>query len=453
MRASLQAFLRHAIYASRGGFLVRPLAIAIVLGCLGAGLSGLEDRFPGLADFIPYAAFASRSDPQVAQVILSDIATSIMTVVSIVFAILLMTLTLASMQFSPRILLSFVRDRVTQWTLGIFLGTFSYCMAALPAVRFSPHPFSPVVTVLGAMALALVCVGLLLFFIHHISQAISVGFIVDRIAGETEAVIDQIAPHPWTSSQSEGHPGSGDPGKEGAIANVVSGYVRFIDGAALLAASRTFTVRIRINRRVGQFAPAGVPLLFVSHPGRLDAEKMAKLRAAFDIGPTRTLEQDVEFGVLQIVDIALRAISPAVNDPSTAIGCIDQLSRLMIRWVGRAPPASLLCSPPHVVRVVLPWISREELLETAFDQIRHYSSSDVAVSLRLLRALGDIASVAPDAALGPILDDYGARIVEGCRAHLSKADLRRLDNRLAPLQGPAALANTAKRPLPATPFE
>ena len=165
------------------------------------------------------------------------------------------------------------------------------------------------------------------------------------------------------------------------------------------------------------------------------------------------MQQDVEFGVLQIVDIALRAISPAINDPSTAIGCIDQLSRLMIRWVGRAPPASLLCSPPHVVRVVLPWISREELLETAFDQIRHYSSSDVAVSLRLLRALGDIASVAPDAALGPILADYGARIVEGCRAHLSKADLRRLDNRLAPLQGPAALANTAKRPLPATPFE
>ena len=93
-----------------------------------------------------------------------------------------------------------------------------------------------------------------------------------------------------------------------------------------------------------------------------------------------------------------------------------------------------------MVRVVLPWISREELLETAFDQIRHYSSSDVAVSLRLLRALGDIATVAPDAALRPILADYGTRIVNGCRAHLSEADLRRLDDRLAPLQGPAALA-------------
>ena len=119
-----------------------------------------------------------------------------MTVVSIVFAILLMTLTLASMQFSPRILISFVRDRGTQWTLGIFLGTFSYCVAALPAARSMPHPFAPVLTVSGAMLLALVCVGWLLFFIHHISQPISVNHIVDRIARETEEVIDELMPHP-----------------------------------------------------------------------------------------------------------------------------------------------------------------------------------------------------------------------------------------------------------------
>jgi uncharacterized membrane protein len=111
-----------------------------------------------------------------------------------------MTLTLASMQFSPRIIVSFSRDRVTQWTLGIFLGTFSYCMAALPAARSLPHPFAPVATVLGAMALAIVCVGLLLFFIHHISQAISVNHIVDRIAEETVAM-DRRCDAPTAPSQ------------------------------------------------------------------------------------------------------------------------------------------------------------------------------------------------------------------------------------------------------------
>ncbi len=183
--------LRTAMYALRGGFLVRPLLISIALGLFGALLSSFEEAVPALSGWVPALLFPSRSDPQVAQIILGAIAASIMTVVSIVFAILLMTLTLASMQFSPRILVSFVRDRVTQWTLGIFLGTFAYCMAALPAARSLPHPFAPVATVAGAMLLALSCVAWLMFFIQHISQAISVNHIVDRIARETEDVIDE----------------------------------------------------------------------------------------------------------------------------------------------------------------------------------------------------------------------------------------------------------------------
>ena len=131
-----------------------------------------------------------------AQVILSSIATSIMTVVSIVFAILLMTLTLASTQFSPRILISFVRDRTTQWTLGVFLGTFSYCMAALPAARALPHPFRPGCDRdRGYGAGSRLC-GWLIYFINHISQSISVNHIVDRIARETERVIDELMPYP-----------------------------------------------------------------------------------------------------------------------------------------------------------------------------------------------------------------------------------------------------------------
>ncbi len=174
----LPVLFRSAMYALRGGFLIRPLAIALVLGIAGAALSSLEETAPQISAWIPNTLFPSHQDPGVAQVILSSIATSIMTVVSIVFAILLMTLTLASTQFSPRILINFVRDRTTQWTLGVFLGTFSYCMAALPAARALPRPFVPVATVTGAMVLALVCVGWLIYFINHISQSISVNHIV-----------------------------------------------------------------------------------------------------------------------------------------------------------------------------------------------------------------------------------------------------------------------------------
>ena len=297
-----------------------------------------------------------------------------MTVVSIVFAILLMTLTLASTQFSPRILISFVRDRTTQWTLGIFLGTFSYCMAALPAARSLPQPFLPAATVSGAMLLAVVCVGWLIFFINHISQAISVNHIVDRIARETELVMDEFVPHPREHAQRVTT--VSDPGEtDSTILSRSSGYIRFVDAERILRLAKAHHIRVRIERRVGHFVPERVPLMAVSRGERVTEELALDLLAAFDIGPTRTLQQDVEFGVIQIVDIALRAISPAVNDPSTAISCIDQLSRILIRWIHRAPPNSHLYSPPHVVRVVIPWISLEELLDTAFEQIRHYAET------------------------------------------------------------------------------
>jgi uncharacterized membrane protein len=193
-------------------------------------------------------------------------------------------------------------------------------------------------------------------------------------------------------------------------------------------------LRVRIVRRVGHFVPAGVALFGCSPGDRVDAERERELLAAFDIGPSRTLQQDVEFGVIQIVDIALKAISTAVNDPSTAITCVDQLGRILIRFVGRHAPPSLLCAPPHVVRVVVPWIETESLLDTAFEQIRHYSASDIAVSLRLLRALDDIASTCGEARIVESLVVRGRRIVSGCAERLGPEQIETLRRRLIGLE-------------------
>ena len=440
MSKRLPLVLRHAMYNLRGGFLIRPLTIALTLGFAGASLSWWEEEYPAAFSWVPSALFPSHADPQVAQVILAGIAASIMTVVSIVFAILLMTLTLASMQFSPRIIVSFSRDRVTQWTLGIFLGTFSYCMAALPAARSFPHPFAPVATVMGAMLLALACVGLLLFFIHHISQAISVNHIVDRIAEETEAIIDEMMPLPhWPNRPTNFAPLTANP-TEVAISSHDSGYIRFIDARRLVAVAKHHHVSIRVLRRVGQFVPAGIPLMMVSKGNRLPPEATPELQAAFDIGPTRTLQQDVEFGVLQIVDVALKAISPAVNDPTTAITCVDQLSRILIRFASRQPPDELLYDPPGIVRVSVRWMHFDRLLEAAFEQIRMYSKTDVAVSLRLLRALGDIAASTPDPEFRKVVVERGTQIVSGCAERLTEDELRVLQVRQAELEILAVIA-------------
>ena len=209
---------------------------------------------------------------------------------------------------------------------------------------------------------------------------------------------------------------------------------------------------MRVLRRVGHFVPAGVGLFSAAPAERLDPERIRELQATFDIGPTRTLQQDVEFGIIQIVDIALKAISTAVNDPSTAITCVDQLGRILIRFVSRQVPVSLLCDPPHVVRVILPWIGTESLLDTAFEQIRHYSASDIAVSLRLLRALDDIASTCTEPRVIESLIARGRRIVVGCVERMSAEHTEKLRSRLLALEArlqPAAtvaLSEASRQP-------
>ena len=407
------------------------MTIALTLGFLGLLGPWLESAYPVIGRWAPPEMFPSHTDAVVAQAILGGIAASIMTVVSIVFAILLMTLTLASMQFSPRIIVSFSKDRVTQWTLGIFLGTFCYCMAALPGARSRPTPFEPDLTVLGAMLLAVACVGWLLFFIHHIAHAISVNQIVDRIAAETESIVDELMPWPrrpirtWEPLE----PIEWAP----AVPSEISGYIRVVDTKLLVQAAKNYHVKIRVARRVGQFVPAGIPLVEVSKTDRVTAEAEDDIRGAFDLGAFRTLQQDVECGVLQIVDIALKAISPAVNDPSTAIGCVDQLSRVLIRFASRQPPEGQLYDPPGVLRVSLQWIDFDRLLESAFEQIRMYSKSDVAVSLRLLRALRDIAIAAPVEEFRRSLLEAGKRVVAGCEERLGEDELGHLRVRLAAL--------------------
>ena len=146
------------------------------------------------------------------------------------------------------------------------------------------------------------------------------------------------------------------------------------------------------------------------------------------------MQQDVEFGIIQIVDIALRAMSPAVNDSSTAISCVDQLSQIMILWIGRMPPPSHYYAPPHVLRLFVPWISFDGLLDTAFEQIRHYAAADIAVSLRLARAFHDIAIATEHADLRPEMVERARRVAVGCAGHLPKDELVKLQQRVAAIE-------------------
>jgi uncharacterized membrane protein len=431
MFATVQRALRHALYTLRGGFLVRPLAMALILGSLGATVPFIEENFHSLDSWVVRLPVLVVHDAASAQGVLAAIIGAIMTVVAIVLSVLLVALTLASMQFSPRILTGFVEDLTNQRTIGLFLGTFLYCLAVYPSARTGPPQFVPAVAVLAATGLAVACSAALVTFVFHIARSINVNFITERIAIETERVIDDVMLEPLRGRiPLEAQPVRAfDDGP--AVLAPVSGYIRYIDRDGLCALAVTHGVALSVERRLGQFIPEGTTLFRFSRSKNSCLAASGDFVKRFDIGPVRTMEQDIEFGLLQLVDIALKAISPAVNDPSTAINCIDQLSRLLVRVAGREPRPSAMYDPPGVVRVAFHPVPFSKLLDCAFEQIVHYGKTDAAVTLRVMRALGDIASSTGDRAHLDAVFACGRKVVKVCTGHLPEESAKTFAERLA----------------------
>jgi uncharacterized membrane protein len=426
----------HVVRELRGGFVLLPGAITLAMSALAVGLSNLEERITAIPAWNDFLDRLFPPEPEAAHLVLGTIAGSMITVVSVVYSILLVVLTFASTQFSPRVLVAFVEDRVSQTTLGVFVGTFAYCLLTLPAVRSQPTPFVPSFTVIVAIVLAIGCLACLLYFIHHMAVSIQASHVVDRIARETERVLDDLFP------RSAAVPQPLDPGEPiggwSPVLAVRSGYIRSINESSLLAAATAAGAAIRVDRYIGQFVMAGTPLAEASPPERISDRLRTACVHAFHIGAARTMRQDVEFGILQIVDIALKAISPAVNDPTTALTCIDQLGRILLRAGVRQPPVLALRDAGGRARVILRRTSFPRLLDVAFSQIGHYGKADVAVPLRLMRVLGELAMAIDRPAYAAAILEQARRLAAECAHRFPEADRAELNIRLGLVQRVAA---------------
>lgn len=424
----LRFLFRQYVYDADRSLYVRPALILLTLAALAVGLPIAEERNEALRFVGRRLTWAVPDEPAAVQVVLGTIAGSVMTVVSIVYSVLIVALSLASTQFSPRILAGFMRDRTSQRILGLFIGTFTYCLLVLRSTHSVPEPFVPTTSVFGALLLALMCLGSLLFFVHHMANAIQANHIVDRIATETEAVIDAALP------RDANEPAELPPVPPAKPAHIVratsSGYVQLVALEQLASLAQSQAVTLFLVRNMGQFVPEGGQLVVADGP--LNEETVAACRKAFDLGPVRTMQDDFEFGIRQIVDIALKAISPAVNDPSTAVTCIDHLSRLLGRIAQRGDTETVLRDSSGKARVVLPAHGFSRALDLAINQIRQYGKTDVAVLLRLTRALTDVADMTDRSSCRAAILKH-ATMIRTVAVPFSADDRQELDRRLGVL--------------------
>jgi uncharacterized membrane protein len=357
-----------------------------------------------------------------ARAMLAAIATSMITVAGVVFSITVVALSLAASQYSPRVLRNFMSDRPTQTVLGAFVAIFAYCVVVLRTIR-SPGEgdFVPSLAVLGGVVLAFVGIALLIYFVHHVASSLQVSSILTRILKETAAAIDRLFPDELgvpASALAAGAP-SRPLQAWTELEAPQTGYLVGVDGNALLDLAREHDLTVRVARRVGDFIVERSALLAVSvELAPADDRLRQRLLDCFALASERTVHQDAPFGMQQIVDVALKALSPGVHDPTTASSCIDHLGALLVRLAVRRMPAPCR-SDEGVVRVIAEGPDYPSMLAVCFEAIIHHAGSHAVVYDRLLLAMERLAAVTPSGERRIALADQ----VDSLLDRLARADL------------------------------
>lgn len=383
---------------ARSTFWLVPAVCVIISVGLAIGLVALDDALPAT-----HAVFVFPGPPAGARSFLSSIIQAMISFTGLVFSITILVLQLSSGQFSPRVLRMFLGDRTIQFALGIFVATFVYAMVVHRAIRGTTGQgaFVPRIAVTVAFAFVLASVGLFIHYIAHIANLVRVATIITYIGKQSRQV---LAVHYPPDAPPPGCPPLlGESTR--TIAAPHAGVVVSVNAHALIRLATGAGCVLAVAMRVGDFVPAGAPLVTV-HP---DGEKITAGPAVGDAGlgrrvlrevaldTERTMEQDLAFGLRQLVDIAERALSPAVNDPTTAAQSIDGLHDLLRALASRHLPSGRWCDDSGCLRLVVPQYGFPDFLDLAVGEIWRYGADAVQIPGRLARMLADLAAAAlPD---------------------------------------------------------
>jgi uncharacterized membrane protein len=369
-----------------------------------------------------------------ARALLSTVAGSMVTVAGLGFSITIVALVLASTQFGPRLLSLFMRDTTSQVILGTFAGTFTYCVLILRSIRGADEggtPFVPQLAVTVAVGMTLLSVAALVYFFHHVAVSIQAPKVVAAVARDLDHAIDHLYPGDLGTGGPEPDPTAIPTVENDAVvAAESSGYIQVVDDALLLELAVAHDLCVRLRSRPGLFVVRGNPLLVVRPVTRLDDDLARRLRSTLIIGDARTAEDDIEYSVRQLVEVALRALSPAINDPFTAMAAIDWLGAALARLAEEEFPSRYRYDQQGRLRVVADVSTFGGIAHTIFSRIRHYGGTSPVVLNRLLEAVaafGPRITVESDREL--VRDETEAVLRVGRALSTSDADLEELEKR------------------------
>lgn len=353
---------------------------------------------------------------------LEAISGSLITVTSLTFSLTVVTLQLASSQFSPRLLRTFTRDRFVHATLALFVATFAFALTVLRSVRTGGEEggsFVPEISVTVAFVLAVASVMALVLFLAHLTREIRVETMMRRVHSETRATMERVFPE----DRPDQPPPPGMTGTPVPISSASSGFLTAVDEGAPLRAATAAGAVLRIDCPLGSSLVEGVPFATawpLEPAGALTPEETARLQqqvnAAVVTGFERTSVQDVGLGFRQLVDVTARALSPGINDPTTAVHALSHLSALLCRLAGRNLSARVLTDDNGLVRVQLALPSFEDLLELAASQPRLYGVKDPAVAQRILELLGEVSCCDREGRYRPAIHEQLVRMREAIEA-------------------------------------
>lgn len=330
-----------------------------------------------------------------ARSVLATIAQSMLTFTALVFTITMLVLQLASGQLSPRVMRTFLRDRGNQTVLGLFVATFLYTLVVLRDVRSADTgiEFVPGFSIFVAFLLLLACVVAFVYYINHMAHAIRPTSVIESIAIETRQAIDRLFPQvvgdgpevavPWRAANAAA---------SDVVVAPAAGTLVTIDEDSLVEVLRRSDTVAALVPMVGDFLPEGAPLFRISRPDDRLAER---LQGLVTLAPERALQQEAAFGFRQIVDVAVRALSPGTNDPTTAVQAIDRLHDLLRRLVERPLRSLIRTDDGGQPRLIVPRPDWSDYVHLAVDEIRISGSAQVQVISRLGAMLEDLAAIAP----------------------------------------------------------